>query len=108
MKLLFFPMAASPGCPIVTSRSGGIGRRAWFRSMYPQGCGGSSPFFGTSSFLLNNLAAWCPPWCPEISGLVSTLVSTGHHDAFFARNFLRMDNHAMLHLADSTRSKARV
>src|SRR5207253_5499003 len=50
MKLLFFPMAASPGCPIVTSRSGGIGRRAWFRSMYPQGCGGSSPFFGTSKF----------------------------------------------------------
>src|SRR5689334_20403856 len=31
------------------SRSGGIGRRAWFRSMYPQGCGGSSPFFGTKS-----------------------------------------------------------
>src|SRR5437588_661957 len=30
------------------SRSGGIGRRAWFRSMYPQGCGGSSPFFGTT------------------------------------------------------------
>src|SRR5665213_1316230 len=29
-------------------RSGGIGRRAWFRSMYSQGCGGSSPFFGTS------------------------------------------------------------
>ena len=28
-------------------RSGGIGRRAWFRSMYSQGCGGSSPFFGT-------------------------------------------------------------
>src|SRR5258708_2632542 len=35
----------------VTRRSGGIGRRAWFRSMYPQGCGGSSPFFGTSFFL---------------------------------------------------------
>jgi|KBSMisStandDraft_5_1062788.scaffolds.fasta_scaffold22099_5 hypothetical protein len=33
----------------VTCRSGGIGRRAWFRSMYPQGCGGSSPFFGTSA-----------------------------------------------------------
>jgi hypothetical protein len=33
---------AGPSC-----RSGGIGRRAWFRSMYPQGCGGSSPFFGT-------------------------------------------------------------
>jgi hypothetical protein len=30
---------------------GGIGRRAWFRSMYPQGCGGSSPFDGTSSIL---------------------------------------------------------
>src|SRR5581483_3159122 len=28
-------------------RSGGIGRRAWFRSMYRQRCGGSSPFFGT-------------------------------------------------------------
>src|SRR5947209_17334359 len=34
--------------PATSSRSGGIGRRAWFRSMYPQGCGGSSPFFGTS------------------------------------------------------------
>src|SRR6476469_822281 len=33
---------------VVTCRSGGIGRRAWFRSMYPQGCGGSSPFFGTN------------------------------------------------------------
>src|SRR6185437_2878530 len=32
-------------------RSGGIGRRAWFRSMYPQGCGGSSPFFGTITAL---------------------------------------------------------
>ena len=31
----------------IPCRSGGIGRRAWFRSMYPQGCGGSSPFFGT-------------------------------------------------------------
>src|SRR5438105_14165221 len=36
-----------PGLNI--SRSGGIGKRAWFRSMYPQGCRGSSPFFGTSS-----------------------------------------------------------
>jgi hypothetical protein len=26
---------------------GGIGRRAWFRSMYRQRCGGSSPFDGT-------------------------------------------------------------
>jgi hypothetical protein len=31
-------------------RSGGIGRRAWFRSMYSQGCGGSSPPFGTKNF----------------------------------------------------------
>src|SRR5579884_1264639 len=36
-------------------RSGGIGRRAWFRSMYPQGCGGSSPFFGTNSAISNYL-----------------------------------------------------
>jgi hypothetical protein len=36
----------------VTRRSGGIGRRAWFRSMYPQGCGGSSPFFGTITFVI--------------------------------------------------------
>jgi hypothetical protein len=29
---------------------GGIGRRAWFRSTYSQGCGGSSPFDGTIQF----------------------------------------------------------
>src|SRR5436853_3219056 len=39
---VFYAIAAS-----ASGRSGGIGRRAWFRSMYPQGCGGSSPFFGT-------------------------------------------------------------
>src|ERR1700722_2634215 len=33
-----------------TCHRGGIGRRAWFRSMYSQGCGGSSPFDGTKSF----------------------------------------------------------
>ena len=33
----------------VPCRSGGIGRRAWFRSTYSQGCGGSSPFFGTKT-----------------------------------------------------------
>src|SRR5580698_9821364 len=33
--------------PAEVSRNGGIGRRAWFRSMYSQGCGGSSPLFGT-------------------------------------------------------------
>ena len=36
---------------LIQCRSGGIGRRAWFRSMYSQGCGGSSPFFGTNPFL---------------------------------------------------------
>src|SRR6266536_2833650 len=39
----------------VTCRSGGIGRRAWFRSMYPQGCGGSSPFCGTITFVIWHL-----------------------------------------------------
>src|ERR1700761_4035615 len=34
---------------MIPCRSGGIGRRAWFRSMYSQGCGGSSPLFGTKS-----------------------------------------------------------
>src|ERR1051326_2332358 len=37
-------------------RSGGIGRRAWFRSMYPQGGGGSSPFFGTNNIEVLRLA----------------------------------------------------
>ena len=36
-------------------RSGGIGRRAWFRSMYSQGCGGSSPPFGTNTIFSNSL-----------------------------------------------------
>src|SRR5664279_1538880 len=36
----------------VACRSGGIGRRAWFRSTYSQGCGGSSPFFGTKRSLI--------------------------------------------------------
>ena len=40
------PVRAIPARPY-PCRSGGIGRRAWFRSMYSQGCGGSSPFFGT-------------------------------------------------------------
>src|SRR5258708_21162632 len=40
--------ACGPSRNVVTCPSGGIGRRAWFRSMYPQGCGGSSPFFGTT------------------------------------------------------------
>jgi hypothetical protein len=60
----------------VPCRSGGIGRRAWFRSTYSQGCGGSSPFFGTNPSQINDLSPWrpslvstklrfwCPLWCP--------------------------------------------
>ena len=33
--------------PLIVSRNGGIGRRAWFRSTFSQGSGGSSPLFGT-------------------------------------------------------------
>jgi hypothetical protein len=43
----------------VTCRSGGIGRRAWFRSMYPQGCGGSSPFFGTIAVAFSAASVYC-------------------------------------------------
>src|SRR6478752_2100331 len=46
---------------LIQCRSGGIGRRAWFRSMYSQGCGGSSPFFGTNLFLL----FFCKRWQAE-------------------------------------------
>ena len=46
---LWIPDAAHCCALLSPCRSGGIGRRAWFRSMYSQGCGGSSPFFGTIS-----------------------------------------------------------
>jgi hypothetical protein len=42
-------------------RSGGIGRRAWFRSMYSQGCGGSSPPFGTKVHFLECLPRFESP-----------------------------------------------
>jgi hypothetical protein len=46
-----FPVASAGCCwRLIQCRSGGIGRRAWFRSMYSQGCGGSSPFFGTMCY----------------------------------------------------------
>src|SRR5579872_4029177 len=48
---LFFPKSGEFRRDDSLCRSGGIGRRAWFRSMYPQGCGGSSPFFGTRFIL---------------------------------------------------------
>ena len=43
----------------VTCRSGGIGRRAWFRSMCPQGRGGSSPFFGTRHTTKSLIPKYC-------------------------------------------------
>ena len=43
----------------VPCRSGGIGRRAWFRSTYSQGCGGSSPFFGTNCFFYSQWLLTC-------------------------------------------------
>ncbi len=47
-------------------RSGGIGRRAWFRSMYSQGCGGSSPPFGTKYPVLKSTSySRVFPLCPE-------------------------------------------
>ena len=49
-------------CPC---RSGGIGRRAWFRSMYSQGCGGSSPLFGTKVYAM--------PKCPDQLGALLRL-----------------------------------
>ena len=52
MKLWAF-LIRRPIWPPLQSKStchrGGIGRRAWFRSMYRQRCGGSSPFDGTKS-----------------------------------------------------------
>src|SRR6202789_3410058 len=36
--------------PLIVSRNGGIGRRAWFRSTFSQGSGGSSPLFGTKLY----------------------------------------------------------
>jgi hypothetical protein len=50
-------------------RSGGIGRRAWFRSTYSQGCGGSSPFFGTKS--IDQFPAFRTLASPKISSLLN-------------------------------------
>ena len=71
----------------VPCRSGGIGRRAWFRSTYSQGCGGSSPFFGTRAFIINDLLPRRPPRCPQESKFG---VRRGVHlRRFFCANFLR-------------------
>lgn len=37
---------------LITCPSGGIGRRACFRSMWPHGREGSSPFLGTFCFVI--------------------------------------------------------
>src|SRR6185369_2351520 len=55
--MLLLPGRRFSALPKSLCRSGGIGRRAWFRSMYPQGCGGSSPFFGTKTRLFAT-ATW--------------------------------------------------
>jgi integrase/recombinase XerD len=36
--------------------------------MYPQGCGGSSPFFGTIFCEISYIPAWWPLWCPFFLG----------------------------------------
>ena len=41
-----------------TRRRGGIGRRAWFRSMCPQGRGGSTPLGGTGELPFRGLASF--------------------------------------------------
>ena len=38
--------------PLNVSRNGGIGRRAWFRSTFSQGSGGSSPLIRTIQILV--------------------------------------------------------
>src|SRR5947209_8228719 len=66
-KLSFLPVGVARWPRLHrTCRSGGIGRRAWFRSMYPQGCGGSSPFFGTKFLIFKTFFETCRLWlrCP--------------------------------------------
>src|SRR5438270_11005314 len=46
-----------------TCHRGGIGRRAWFRSMYSPGCGGSSPFDGTRVFFFRPFGAYSIARC---------------------------------------------
>src|SRR5437016_12110797 len=65
--------------PATSSRSGGIGRRAWFRSMYPQGCGGSSPFFGTNPLALSDLPPWCPPGAHDTAAICANFCKTENH-----------------------------
>ena len=48
---------------------GGIGRRAWVRSMYPQGCEGSSPFIRTTTGLLEGVLKPTRPIHSERNGL---------------------------------------
>ena len=52
------PLGSAPALPLSRvlprrrpRRGGGIGRRAWFRSMWRQPRGGSSPLLGTTSLL---------------------------------------------------------
>jgi hypothetical protein len=57
-----------------TCGSGGTGRRASLRSLWPQGRGGSSPLFRTNRFsaeptcLLSRFSRWPLPTCPRADG----------------------------------------
>ena len=46
-----------PARRLARSRSGGIGRHAWFRAMWPQGCRSSSLLSGTSCWQAGALAS---------------------------------------------------
>src|SRR4051795_6548116 len=77
------PRRTSSGISI-SGRSGGIGRRAWFRSMYSQGCGGSSPFFGTNLTLcLFNIRREDYSLCFELTGVGNLFL--GNFDHFVAK-----------------------
>src|ERR1044071_2289072 len=85
--MLLLPGRRFSALPKSLCRSGGIGRRAWFRSMYPQGCGGSSPFFGTR-LTIQNLRTG--PFC-MIPFSICYLVETG--SSYGSRFWLRFQPH---------------
>src|ERR1035437_5058301 len=75
---------------------GGIGRRAWFRSMYPQGCEGSSPFIRTTTGLLEGVLKPTRPI--HQNGTACPLVLFA---ALAARAFARFASSAAFRVGDS-------
>src|ERR1035437_359475 len=75
---------------------GGIGRRAWFRSMYPQGCEGSSPFIRTTTGLLEGVLKPTRPI--HQNGTACPLVLFA---ALAARAFARFASSAAFRAGDS-------